>query len=130
VFWHAVPAEAYSRSVGAQAGFVQRDWRELSDELQARIIERLGVRRELFEGYRTNPRYKPPDIGSYGTKRLWVDWRLWPTVQRLQSRRTVDQSKLGLGAEFDLETGELEGIEFFDPHLIEALAANTDLTRH
>jgi hypothetical protein len=114
-FWDQRPPEEWSRFRGK----IVKSWQELAKELEPLLIEKLGIPKELLAPFSPNSRFKAPDVGSEGIKRVIVDWRNWPH----NTGRTVwtSETKLAISAEFDLETGELKFIKFHDPKFIEAL---------
>jgi hypothetical protein len=132
VYWHVSSQETYAgvptpeqKPPGywdALQGTVRRDWKELAKELEPILVEKLGIPEEQLAPYRPNQRFRPTDQGATGIKRLWVDWRIWPIEPEHPGRMvTINETRLGFGAEFDLETGELKGIQFIDPDLILSL---------
>lgn len=100
-------------------------WEDLSNELEYKLIHGLGFPSERIAYYRPNARYKPPVLGSVDIKRVSVDWRHWPSgidADHPGRNISLDESTLGFGADFDVETGQLKAIEFYDKALVDLLS--------
>ena len=114
------PREEWRRYTGK---FLKRE-DDLVKNLETVMIEKLGIPASLMAQFRTLGPSKPQEIedddGQIMTiNRALVDWRNWPR----NAGRTVwvDETRLGIMAEFNLETGALEFLAFMDPEFIEAL---------
>src|SRR5262249_35045148 len=90
-------------------GTVQKDWRQLALALERRLIKEAGIPAALLGQFSASAAYRfAPDMGSYGLKRLCVQWRPNGSPKIIRGRET----SAALSAEFDLGTGELISIAF------------------
>jgi hypothetical protein len=99
-------------------GRVLNNWETLASGFEHTLVPRL-VPGTALQPFTPKPMFKPPDIGTEAIKRLVVEWRNWPK----NAGRTVwiSETKPALRAEFDLENGKLEWVEFESPDLVKAL---------
>ena len=114
--WQEEPRERFDRFMGR----VNEDWKDLAGRLEKKLIERAGIPKALFERYRPDGRRRPPQLGDQTMVRLMVDWRWWPKRDDFVS---IEESRLGMSAEFDLQTGKLMLISLGeeDPKFLQAL---------
>ena len=99
-------------------GTVEKDWRQLARSLERRLVQDVGISPTLLSQFTLWPSPYFPEMGSYGLKRLEVQWHRNgpPLVVRGSPHAPA------LRVEFDLGTGELKSIEFGAPELINAIA--------
>jgi len=101
-------------------GQVMKRWEDLSQGLREVLTEKLGIREDLLDLWSPMPAVEPPKPGKEGVARAFVEWRNWP--KNPGKTVWVSETKLGYAAEFDLVTGELKWIDFYDLRLIKELA--------
>ena len=96
-------------------GKIARSWEELAGALQAALISRVGLPRDSFEGVTIEPVTLGGKIGDAGIKRVLISWIRGPADDSQRLKMSF------IGAEFDLETGELKLLYFGDPRVCESL---------
>jgi hypothetical protein len=113
-------------------GKVTKRWEDLARGLEELLVG-IGMSKEQLAPYFAQPRFNFPGSGTNSLKRVLVDWRDWKGPADYKGRTVmISETKLALSAEFDLETGELKSIDFFDPAFTEALRKlqSKDLAQH
>ena len=101
-------------------GHINMNWKDLALDLERLIEDRLLISPGTFSNFVPSPDREPPNVGSNAIKRLVIEWRKRPP--HISSFVPVDDMKLGFNAEFDLESGKLIWIFFYDPTFLSALA--------
>jgi len=114
------PHEEWRRYTGK---FLRRQ-EDLVKNLETAFVEKLGIPAAALAPFSASKPTPPQEIeddnGQIMTiNRAHVSWRNWPR----NAGRTVwvTETRLGMSAEFNLETGALEFLVFEDPEFIEAL---------
>ena len=118
--WPIRPRAEWDRFTGK----VVMHWEDLARGLEHTLTERLGIPADLLAPFTPHPERRPPQLGTEATKRLVIEWRNYPKTNVFVS---IEDTKLALNAEFDLETGELKFINFVEPSFINALARKQGL---
>jgi len=112
--WQARPHEQWKEF----EGFIGKNWEDLAKQFTRLLIETYSIPEELLGKYDPGPFSRPPELGSIAIRRFWVHWREWPRDLNPEEFISVEESKLGLMVEFDLQTGEVKGFGFKDPELL------------
>lgn len=87
-------------------------WEDLARDLEAKLVDRVGLKKEVLLPLEPAPVYGGFDeVGTVGLKRILVKWRL----------KSDARAQECILAEFDLETGDLKRLFFRDSGIREAL---------
>jgi hypothetical protein len=109
-------------------GTITKRWQDLAKGLENTLTEQVGLSNSLIKLFTPNPSLGVVgDVGSICMKRMVVSWRNWPDDKTRDV--SIEETKLGFEAEFDLETGDLKWISFSDPQIIGALRNLQQKTR-
>ena len=101
-------------------GRILKNPEDIAKKLERALIEKVGLPAEELRQFTHDPFSRAPEVGTTDLKRMVALWRTWPpNPGRAVS---VDETRLGFVAEFDLETGQVKSISFYDPALRRALA--------
>jgi len=104
--------------IEAMNGKIEKDWTELAKQLEATIETRLGIPTNLVARFTPWVGGPKPVVGTVGPKPIRVEWRTWPGRDPTAVNETP---RAAFGAEFDLQTGELNCIVFADPQFVGAI---------
>lgn len=100
-------------------GKIVKPWENLAAELASKLEREFGLSKKELAPFTPGPEFRPPELGSIALKRMMIEWRSWPRRNlKPGDYISVEESKLGMTAEFDLETGELESFAIADPRLL------------
>jgi hypothetical protein len=102
-------------------GHINRQWEDLAKDLEGTLVENAIIPKAWLAPYSATRASAVPELGTIAIKRIAVEWRDWP--RNTHRTVSVDETKVALWAEFDVETGELVAISFRDPAFIAALRA-------
>ncbi len=133
VFSHFAPDACYTGFYGERrladwvpfTGKIVKRQEDLMRELETILVQRLGIPESLLAEFKASTPAKPQEIGDPDSmqiktiKRSLVGWRDWPLHGG--EAVAISDTKEGLSAEFDLESGELKWIAFHDPRFVEIL---------
>lgn len=113
--WDLRPKEEWEQFKGP----IIKKRRDLADELQKRLVERVGIPASTLEPFTVSLPKDETQLDTHGLNRDVLLWRNWPK----DSGRFVrtSETQVAFSAEFDLETGAVKFIKFYDTSLIEAL---------
>jgi hypothetical protein len=101
-------------------GPILKHQRDLATNLEAELTSKLGLPAGAVQAFRVLWGKEDSDpLGRIGVKRALLEWRNWPWHPGRMVR--IAETRAGFRAEFDLETGELKFLKFFDPALVKLL---------
>jgi hypothetical protein len=89
-------------------GKAQHRWEDLAAQFEKRLVA-SGIQKKNFKTSRPGTGFEPLRPGEEGIKHALIQWRIWPNRIGTIS---VNESKLMLEAEFDLQTGDLKMVYF------------------
>ena len=110
--WDDRPAEEWRRFPGR----VNRRWQDLASALERRLTAGLGIPKAALARLKPELAYAAPSYGTEGIARCVVRWH--DPVQDEEMRGTGLEGSGALAAEFDLQTGDLKYIAFYDLALL------------
>lgn len=99
-------------------GRINYRWQELAERFQKRLETHFGMTERALSRFQAEPhRLVEEKVGDRGLTRVEV---IWYARSKRPSMTHKHDRAVGFMAEFDLESGRVEGFGFHDPDLIKA----------
>jgi len=114
-FWDDRPSDEWRRFDGK----VARKWQDLAKELERRLTKQLALPEKLISSFPPAVSLAGADYGAQGLARCVVRWHVQSEDARLVGSGIEPRG--ALAAEFDLQSGAVKWIGFYDPALIATL---------
>lgn len=113
--WHSRSAEDWKPFKGK----VSRRWQDLAKNFNALLVKHFGFSADFLSSLNVNPAFviagESTEPGSEGITRIEVAWRQFPKKsRRADGFISIEETKLMMMAEFDLQSGELKGFTIYD----------------
>jgi len=107
-------------------GTVTIDWKQLATNLESLVAELVSKSGYSLPKSLMSPRNAAAKLGTEGLSRTVIQWRKWRPIKE---PTPAEEFPLLFDAEFDLRTGEIKFLHFWDYELIQAIGRSLALDK-